>query len=152
MLIGPAIERRSNAKNAYDLMTDIKEYILEEPKRVWMGGWIIKGHANIEDMFEVKGPACGTVGCIAGNAVLLTGTNTNHGIAGPALRILGGPNYELQHSLEFDLFLNTGVDANYGTMRYARIVAKRIEKFQKQHETELRAVKVAAIKQKDKGK
>lgn len=48
------------------LLQAIKKHILAEPKRLDMGNWGFKrDKAN-------DGPACGTVGCIAGWAVLLT--------------------------------------------------------------------------------
>lgn len=59
MLTGPMTARRSNAKTAYGLMSDIHAYILEEPKRVCMGYWIVRGHEVIVDIFDVEGPAEG---------------------------------------------------------------------------------------------
>lgn len=97
MLTGPMTARRSNAKTAYGLMSDIVAYILEEPKRLWMGDWMIR------DMDYIK--------------------------------------QDLEMDLD-DLFMSTGVDAKYGTKKYARIVAKRIEKFQREHREALRAVKI----------
>lgn len=101
MLTGPMTKRRSNAKTAYGLMSDIKQYILEEPKRIWMKA--------------------------------------------TARRVIAGDDYddELDYPLT-DLFYNTDVDAPYGTKRYARIVAKRIEGFQKKHAASLKAVQLPA--------
>lgn len=113
MLTGKMTRRRSNARNAYDLMTDIKEYILEEPKRVYMPKWIITSE-EIEDLLAVEGPACGTVGCIAGNTVVLTGDRGGRSTAGLALDILGGSNFNLQTELNY-LFLDTDVDATRTT-------------------------------------
>ena len=141
-LTGKLTARRSNARNAYDLMSDIAEYILEEPKRIWMRDWMVKGHQNIEEKFDTDGPACGTVGCIAGNAVMLAGSGTDGGVCAQALRILGGRDATLIFKLEYDLFLNTDVDAEYGTKKYARIVARRIAQFQKQHAQEMRSVPI----------
>lgn len=145
MLIGPTIKRRSNAKTAYGLMSDIKTYILEEPKRIWMGDWIIKGHINIQEIFDTEGPACGTVGCIAGNAVVLTSTIPSNSIYTEAMKILSGKedyeNIELKRHLGC-LFLTADIDARYGTKKYARIVAGMIDRFQRDYKTVLRSVKV----------
>lgn len=142
MLTGRMTKRRSNAKNAYDLMSDIKEYILEEPKRVYMGDWLIRGRRVIKDFFETEGPACGTVGCIAGNAVMLAGNPEGRNVVSQSLEILGGDNFTLRRKLEHDLFLDCAVDAKYGTKKYARIVAGRITKFQKYYKEALREVKI----------
>jgi len=142
MLTGPFNARRSAAKTAYELMSDIAAYVLEEPKRLWMGDWIIEGEAEIEDFFETRGPVCGTVGCIAGNAVVLTGQAQNgRSTSTTATEILAGDNHMLRTSLQC-LFLGTGVPAKYGTKKYARIVVERIEKFQEKHEAALRDVKI----------
>lgn len=140
MLTGPMTARRSDAENAYDLMSDIREYVLEEPKRVWMGDWLIKGHDKIKLYFDVKGPACGTVGCIAGNASVLAEipwTNADH--------VLSGGNEALRRAL-VSMFYDTDVDARYGTKKYAQIVAKRIREFQKEHKDDLRAVQIQPVK------
>lgn len=134
-------KRRSNAKTAYGLMSDIRAYILEEPKRVYMGEWIIKGHQNIEDKLDVQGPACGTVGCIAGNAVLLANAGTGGDIATRALDLLSGNNFDLEDVLD-RLFHATYVDADYGTEKYAQIVAKRIASFQEKYKAELQRVRL----------
>lgn len=138
MLTGRMTNRRSNAKNAYDLMSDIKDYILEEPKRVYMGDWLMKGKEAIEHYFETAAPACGTVGCIAGNASVLTDNTIPWSHAD---ELLSGDSEQLRRALN-SLFYDTDVDANYGTKKYARIVAGRITQFQKQHKEALRAVKI----------
>lgn len=142
MLTGPMINRRSNAKTAYGLMTDIRAYILEEPKRIFMGEWIIKGAQKIEETLETKGPICGTVGCIAGNATLLAGRG-DRSIFASALDLLSGDDDELGEHLS-SLFYGTAVDAEYGTKKYARIVAQRITKFQQKHKAALQRVKISA--------
>lgn len=136
MLTGPMTARRSNAKDAYNLMSDISAYILEEPKRVFMGEWLVKLQG--EYFHGKKGPACGTVGCIAGNASVLTDGRIPWSDADFKL---GGDNEKLRSSL-VALFFDTEVDAPYGTKKYARIIAKRIAEFQKEHEDELRAVRI----------
>lgn len=141
-LTGKVTNRRSNATNAYDLMSDVKEYILEEPKRVWMDEWIVEGAEQIKGLLGVTGPECGTVGCIAGNVRVLTGNiDRRCSTLNLALGILSDGKEILVDDL-YDLFHDTIVDAKYGTKRYARIVAERINKFQREHEADLRAVAV----------
>lgn len=140
MLTGPMTNRRSNATNAYDLMSDVKDYILEEPKRIWMDDWVIEGADRIKDRLGITGPECGTVGCIAGNVRVLTGNlDKACSTLNLALGILSDGNDGLADNLYY-LFHSTDVDAKYGTKRYARIVAKRIDEFQRKHEVDLRAV------------
>lgn len=50
-----------------ELLEKVKQHILEEPKRLWMGDWAFKVSPTDENA-----PACGTVGCIAGWASLLS--------------------------------------------------------------------------------
>lgn len=144
MLTGPLTARRSNAKTAYGLLSDIAAYILEEPKRVYMGDWVITNMDEIRDEFGVEGPECGTVGCIAGNALLLSGRPMQW-VESNATDLLGGADGNLQDDVD-DLFLDVEVDAPYGTKKYAQIVAKRIAKFQKEHKAALKAVEIEAVK------
>lgn len=132
-LTGPMKRRRSNAKTAYDLMTDIRAYILEEPKRIYMADWIIQGKDRIELQLATEAPICGTVGCIAGNATVLTDGKIDWSRAEQALSngdaILEGGFAKL--------FYDTKVPAEYGTKKYARIVAGRITDFQKKYKAKL---------------
>lgn len=135
MLTGSFKERRSDATNSYDLMTDIAAYILEEPKRVYMGDWLMEGD-EIRRRLGDEGPVCGTVGCIAGNAGVLTDGRASWTVCED---VLSGGDRQLRRAL-LNLFYDTEVKASYGTEEYARIVAKRIENFQVRYEADLRAV------------
>jgi hypothetical protein len=146
MLIGPQTKRLSNATNAYDLLSDVIAYMLEEPKRVYMGDWLIKGKDRIKDTFETDGPACGTVGCIAGNVAVLTNFQTD---PEDARFYLSSDNYGLRSHIYSDLFLDVKVPAKYGTKKYANIVARRIRAFQREWKADLQAV---AIKPPKRGK
>jgi hypothetical protein len=56
-----------------------------------MGDWLIRGKWQIREAFNTAAPACGTVGCIAGNAVVLTGqVKSWRLVAALALETLGG--------------------------------------------------------------
>lgn len=136
-LTGPITKRRSDATNAYDLLTDVIEYMLEEPKRVYMGDWIMRGD-EIKRILGKEGPECGTVGCIAGNAAILSGKSWSS-----ADKFLSGGNQTLRSGL-VRLFYDTDVEANYGTKKYARIVTKRIKELQCRYKAELQAVEIEA--------
>jgi hypothetical protein len=94
MLIGSLTQRSTDATNAYDLLTDVCDYMLEEPKRVYMGQWLgtwsdanfnqyvrqshVHDFADAREKFKTiieptigDGPACGSVGCIGGTIVHL---------------------------------------------------------------------------------
>jgi hypothetical protein len=118
MLVGPQAARRSTAKNAYDFLTDLKAYSLEEPRRLYMSDWLVKGRAvttllrefredykhdmavgNLREAQEARaalkalptsGPVCNTVGCIAGNIITLAHRRTSD-FEGGAIQALGLP-------------------------------------------------------------
>lgn len=53
------------------LLLEIKDRILEEPRRLSMGDWILTDQSP-DDIRPALMPSCNTVACIAGWAVLLT--------------------------------------------------------------------------------
>lgn len=74
----------SNATNAYDLLLDVRQAIIDEPKRLDMSIVCVRGvtltHAFVWDSDSQRAqrakwesPACGTVGCLAGWALTLKG-------------------------------------------------------------------------------
>lgn len=85
-----------------ELLLKIKAHILEEPKRLAMQDWLVTGlkpgseyHGDIEDTV----PDCGTVGCIAGWAVMLV-DNTNHeNLTSRAIQLLGITKHPLYEQL-----------------------------------------------------
>jgi hypothetical protein len=171
-LIGPQTRRRSNATTAFDLLTDSIAYMLEEPRRVHMSDWLIRGSVKIRNFIRdlnteardhggrgtVKEtvPPCNTVGCIAGTSLVLTGRVGARDECTTAIRVLSGTpvrqaidtygykenDYTDLQQGFYNLFTNTDVDATYGTKAYARKVADRIAQFQKDHKAELIAVRI----------
>ena len=161
----------SNAKTAYGLLNDVKAVILEEPKRVYMGDWAIEGKSDVEYFCSthmqtregrtVNGPACNTIGCISGWVTFLKPEKRVHASCGENIvapraegygsddagrDLVNGsysddPIFPLRTAV-YDLFMNTNVKAPYGTKKYAQIVARRIESFQKKWAKELKKVKV----------
>jgi hypothetical protein len=165
-LIGPKKARRSNAKTAYDLLTDCTRYMLEEPLRVNMIDWSWRGKKRILSMITelnirmegkrhripLLAPVCNTVGCIAGTGLILKGKRPRNECDAALTMFSGEPvtysGYSSDHGLSHfqkalkNLFCNTDVAATYGTMKYAKIVVKRIRKFQKTYQDDLLAVSV----------
>lgn len=60
----------STADNAYDLLSEIIQLILGEPKRYDQTDWLYTGD-SAKDNYQEWTPACQTVGCVAGWTVLL---------------------------------------------------------------------------------
>ncbi len=72
---------KSDAANAYDLLSDVIACIENEPRRLDMGHWLLHG-SRLDRFLDASGldpendaPACGTAGCVAGWIVLLTTPN-----------------------------------------------------------------------------
>lgn len=142
---------RSNATNAYELLNDVCRVVLEEPKRAYMTTYI----SAFQDPSTAKigGPACGTVGCIAGWVGILKrprGAQNGDDVRGydesgcrntmdeRAEGLLGLSTDDLFTS---DLYDTAGAttEYTYGTRDYARAVVRKIRAFQKQHRAQLLA-------------
>lgn len=144
---------RSKAKNAYDLLDEVKVAILQEPARYNQSRWL----ANVKDPGERDGsplPGCGTIGCVAGWVVvlhrpkLLTAAFGDMGeeslVPKMAARILGldSENSRLfggsaLHSYHFGSDL-----PNSGTKDYAKLGVEHITAFQQANEKALKAKKL----------
>lgn len=113
----------SKAKTALGLLGDVKRAILQEPKRADMTTYTDRIHP------EEGGPACGTVGCVAGWISLLAGQGYVDDAA-PAKKLLGyGLNYYTVG--ENDYVFNEGygddcVITDPGTPEHAEAVVDRI--------------------------
>jgi hypothetical protein len=59
---------RSNATTALELLEDVKQVILDEPRRANMNY-----HLNTKASFYKNPPSCGTVGCFVGWVCVLAG-------------------------------------------------------------------------------
>jgi hypothetical protein len=149
----------SKATNAYALLADVCKVITEEPKRVYMPRWIIKGTRALRATLTargdaskpelVDGPACQTVGCIAGWVVTLaretpqTPVNSRD-VEGKARVLLGATYAASMDDIDAlsDLFGRTDISAGYGTKAYAREVVRYIKAYMRDHKPELLAKKV----------
>lgn len=134
---------RSKATTAWGLLQDVKRAIQEEPKRADMSTFIEERRP------EDGGPACGTVGCIAGWICLLRkGKAGVFPASGQAASILGYQlNYETVPNV-FDSFVfNAGSgDACErtapGTKAHANAIIARINRFMKINQKALKARKL----------
>lgn len=149
---------RSTATNLYDLLNDVCRVVTDEPKRVYMPD-VVRAFRNKKDA-QVRihsdhslttvikdGPACGTVGCIAGWMKVLTRTDDKE-MSGVSLRqsltlinmtrLFGSPFGSGLGSAADSLFTQDFPDdLTYGTRAYARHVVRNIRAFQKKHKAEL---------------
>ena len=156
---------RSKAKNAYDLLTDVRTAIVEEPKRLDMSWWVFRGRRLAKLLSSrrraTEAPACGTIACAAGWTVLLAGKRTRGSNTDDvAFNLLGGRPWRKDGSYDPDgsalrtnlhvLFLRTQPRYTPGTDRYARYVANRIRDVQAQFKDRLLATPITRPKPKPK--
>jgi hypothetical protein len=122
----------SKATNAYELLDDIKALALEEPKRISMDTW-----RSSEGRLGV--PPCGTVGCIGGWVEALVKQFA------PARHTLGLDDTQTKQLFFDDNLCNLGLIEGQ-TARHARRIVTHINRFQKQHEAQLKAHQVTPDK------
>ena len=137
---------RSQAETAYELLTDIMQVILEEPKRYNQGTWL--EDYRLEDrtqreILALNTPSCGTVACVAGWAITLkykdiSGVRSQWATAELA-RFLLGLSYDQATEL-FDGDIIRGFVP--GTLEYAQAGVRIIRAFRKKHEKQLKAYKI----------
>lgn len=147
---------KSHAATAYELLADVRRAILEEPKRYNQEVWRIRGKRHIVNA-GFDAPSCGTMACVAGWTVALAKPAAfkkmeTWRIVEQALQLLSGPNDSDLRWEARDLFDGNGVFDEYegdgdapepGTRAYARLGARRIARFMKEHKIKLRAVKLS---------
>jgi len=123
---------KSKAKNAYDLLSEVRALILEEPKRYDQNCWIDRRPGQ-DRPFCHKSPPCDTVGCIAGWIVTLKGPkqwndDDTRAIANTIIGVDTG-----------HFFDGTSVLGTPQTVVHARAGSARIRKFQREHKAALKA-------------
>lgn len=148
----------STAKTAWGFLRDVQKAILNEPRRANMSCYV----RQTSECEGETAPACGTVGCFAGWISLLAGTNPSndyvrHNAEIIAENLLGRDlNYELRRRVPsesaishrnedrktFYVFNSGGGDGcqntSYQTPGHAKAVVRRIERFMRQNEAQLR--------------
>ena len=137
---------RSKAKTAWGLLKDVRKAILDEPLRVNMKTVVAKRKPS------EGGPACGTVGCLAGWTLLLAGKRFSYcHVRDWSLDVeslLGG---------RINIDFNTVVGRRYvfnsgdgdrcawtipGTPEHAEAVVARLDKFMEINKTALKKKKL----------
>jgi hypothetical protein len=138
----------SKATNSLELMQEVKEAILEEPKRVYMQTfyqpYLPTDNPNIN-----RGPVCGTIGCIAGWMDTMT-CPTAKELALLDINADDRAYVKLPPEARndaYDLFYGSDQypfpsDSLYGTDVYADAVAANIQKFIDRWEDELREFQI----------
>ena len=133
----------STATTAYELLDDVKACVKEEPKRLNMRIVVLAGDGLIcnSDRAPKGVPVCGTVGCVAGWALVLTHKTgdheTNFGITGQAAALLGLSPEQAEELFVPDDLLND--IRGIGTTAYMWRVVKHISAFQKKYENQLKS-------------
>lgn len=129
---------KSKATTAYELLSEVRRLILEEPKRY-----------NQEHVFtdpvNRNAPQCGTIACVAGWVAVLKGLDRNRDIMSQAANVLGIDDTEAD-----ELFSGAAIDEiagcntapMIGTPEYASYGAQHIAKFQKKYAAQLKAKRV----------
>lgn len=148
---------KSDATNAYDLLTDVIQAILEEPKRFCMLSWRMTKGAELFNELQftdpdggasrthtVTYPRCGTVGCIAGWIYTLAPKTSACGtISTRAREIIGGsmhgPLAGAVDSLFYKFYESKAMPQS---QQYAEDYAVVIREFQAKWERELREVRI----------
>lgn len=138
---------QSDAQNVYDLLKDVKQAILEEPRRANMNhvATVVGTQAlswtnpRTRKALRVPAPSCGTVGCFAGWTMMLAGQTPAQALwnwTEGAQQVLGlGLNYRFEgtdgksHSV-FNWGQGDGILLiKPGTRAYARAIGRRIDRF-----------------------
>jgi hypothetical protein len=140
----------SKAKNAYELLDEVIDLIVDDPRRFNQRDWRMVEGADYYWSNTIDWPDCGTICCVAGWVDMLKSPTptqsvdsftTTRGVGRSARLILG-----LTSAQAVRLFNPDAVDGDFGTDEHARLGVKHIRNFQKKHEKQLKAkkLKVAA--------
>jgi len=159
----------STATNAYDLISDACQAMLDEPRRLDMDFWILRGLHKVAQHRPVKKtrPACNTVACAAGWIVTCAGRipreamdsrfsiderSDTEDTEDMALRLLGAhwratgeDRYEMRGQFREFFGDNRSYGGQPGTKAYAQEVVERLKRLQKRWARELKATAVEPI-------
>lgn len=126
----------SRATNAYQLLEDVRQIILAEPKRYNQMTILRRGRGLDWTPIEER-PACGTIGCVAGWVTVLNSPRSHNPITA-AQRILGLDEDQLSQLVRGDA---AGL-RNGRLTAHAHRGAAHIAHFLKQHAKQLKAKRV----------
>jgi hypothetical protein len=137
---------RTKATNAYDLLKEVRDLILEDPRRYNQRTTLNHYPPGVQwtegpRRQPILAPPCGTVGCRAGWVVELTRSRTQYVVRG-AQDILG------LTDAQAETFFAAAAAAGWaGTPEHARSGAYGITAFLKKHAKQLKAKRIGGRKQ-----
>jgi len=139
---GLSLIPKSKAKNAYELLDEVKKLILAEPKRYNQENWMVKqkDYGQTLPYDARKGfSQCGKVACVAGWVATLKPGIGGGSLAERARQILG-----IGHVQSYELFDGAAISLSLEpqTPAYAKAGVEHIERFQERHQEQLLAQKV----------
>ena len=136
---------KSDATNAYDLLTDVCKVIDAEPKRINMGFVCIRGAAlqRTYGCIHLEIPSCNTIGCIAGWCLVtkqhpcIMDPDIQIGFATRDAQLMLGLSYDQGHVLFWPVDLLN--DPNKQSRAHADAVIAHIKTFQAKYPEQLLA-------------
>ncbi len=133
---------KSKATNAYDLLEEVRQLILEEPKRYNQEVFRVVEPDEYDAPLGL--PQCGTVGCVAGWVITLKAPDTRPGLTcAIAQDILGLNDDQVGTFFDGAALARKFPEHDYvQTKAYARAGAAHIRRFQKKYAAQLKAQKV----------
>jgi hypothetical protein len=130
---------RSKAKNAYDLLSDVCDVVLAEPKRLQMVTWLEFAASARKWLEPDEIPVCGTVACVAGWAVILKrGRRRVEECPDCDIPTVAGELLGLDPALKETLF-GTMPLAEGGSTAHVEQEVAFVRAFQAKHEAQLKA-------------
>lgn len=154
---------RSNAIDGYELLRDVRDAVRAEPLRLNQNDWIQTfAHRPSWISDKESRPACGTVACVAGWAIVLRRERNDAGVHGASERALGlflgeAPPAEDETTWDawrearrailkvFYLFPNVDGGPKIGTPEYVNAVVERINGVLEEHGDALRRHTLPAL-------
>jgi hypothetical protein len=135
--------KKSTAKTAFGLLSEIRQLILEEPKRYDQQSW----RTPQDEILPGEMPACGAVGCVFGWVDLLKSSRpitmkqldlSDSLFAKRGMRILG-----LSRTQAAELYHGGAAGGRRSDLKgHARRGAAHIARFQKKYASQLKAKRV----------
>lgn len=134
----------TRSKDPVKILTTAVRAMREEPLRYWQGWWVLKrkrdgSYASGSAFFsnipsglldeKPLGPACGTVGCIAGLAVAVTTPRGKRMPSSYAIPTRARELLKLDHLPSQRLFNAEAVRGTYGSPAYVERAVRHIERF-----------------------
>lgn len=120
-------------QQSIDILQKVKQHILEEPRRLRMTTWFYK-----TDLVDPMSPPCGTIGCIAGFTVMLSGKIVEvETVQEEAMELLGINDKqagELFYTSQWPQRFSTEYfDYGWASKERAEVTARRIDAFIEQY-------------------